>query len=820
MMRKTVIVFGLLGTISMILLGCALEPPPPTPIFDAVEATPTSQLSMSVEHIQVAARYPLEVEGEILQDNPAAVYWVPEWSPNGRTMLFRQSAGSVPCYEGAAKCYAPVYNLWRTDAQGKSSTLLAEQVALAAWSPDSTRIAYMRRAETGQVSLWIMQADGTEHKLLTEDISHNNPCLDWLEDDIVVYFGKDDVVVGKSLKGAVVKQLTPPDLMIDPFVGTFALSPQGDRAIFGMGPELWLVPFDTQRPITITSYLGAFSGINEGIAWSPKGSRIAYSSRSSIYFVDDEGQNISEIKTVWEPSDLVWSPDSKLLAFIGRAEERGFSYEIYLVDTEHMAIKQLTHDREENIQGYKNSLTWSPDGLMLIYGTARLPGQKVQVIELTTTSSQGRGSQSNNLEEPLSLPFVPIPFSRLTQVLSDCPYQAENDGTIWILREEYGNEMVNIPFDMGIAADITLSNYLGGVLEYEIGGTRETPLRSWQSEAAKATAVAARTVALYWCPRTTVSYGNNTHYGLTDHSYQHYNPDWSADRAAEYRAFVADTAGEYLTYEGNLISGLQYRTYTGRNTVNTEPNGPHKEIYDPVAAEDETRGTGMGQHSANHWMMGLHNEQLDDAVNVPNITWQSYKQILPHYYTDIQIERAGTRLTPFMRFNVLTATMQPDTSIVNYGESYQFQFTIQNTGTSPWRIAETNDYYALSYHWQDAAGHSHNTTTRVKVTTMAIDPGDPWTVTITVADVPATWRGAGVVAFDMLYRSPMLRTDAAPHAPVDDWFSAQNQAWFTYDIPVCYNGPCSIALPVVMKNMASTLVSVEQAYPAPGFALP
>lgn len=397
--------------------------------------------------------------------------------------------------------------------------------------------------------------------------------------------------------------------------------------------------------------------------------------------------------------------------------------------------------------------------------------------------------------------------------LSECPGQSGNDGTIWILPSEYGD---------GIAKAISFENdYLVSVLEGEIGGTEETSLEDWRPTAAKAMAVAARTVAIYWCPRTTIADSDGIiHYGLDDHTYQHYWPEHAADRAAEYRAFVADTAGEYLTYKGNLISGLQYRTYTGRNTVNTEPNGPHKEISDPVAAEDETSGTGMGQHSANHWMMGLHNEQLDDAVNVPNITWQSYKQILPHYYTDIQIERAGTRLTPFMRFNVLTATMQPDTSIVNYGESYQFQFTIQNTGTSPWRIAETNDYYALSYHWQDAAGHSHNTTTRVKVTTMAIDPGDPWTVTITVADVPATWRGAGVVAFDMLYRSPMLRTDAAPHAPVDDWFSAQNQAWFTYDIPVCYNGPCSIALPVVMKNMASTLVSVEQAYPAPGFALP
>lgn len=88
----------------------------------------------------------------------------------------------------------------------------------------------------------------------------------------------------------------------------------------------------------------------------------------------------------------------------------------------------------------------------------------------------------------------------------ECP---PNSTTIWVYREFYGDppgEILAIPFEMGTYPDDDpndnegeLNNYVAGVLEFEIGGTAETALQDWQPQAARAVAVAGRTVGYDWC---------------------------------------------------------------------------------------------------------------------------------------------------------------------------------------------------------------------------------------------------------------------------------------------------------------------------------
>ncbi|MBI4674960.1 MAG: hypothetical protein HY741_25240 [Chloroflexi bacterium] len=284
----------------------------------------------------------------------------------------------------------------------------------------------------------------------------------------------------------------------------------------------------------------------------------------------------------------------------------------------------------------------------------------------------------------------------------ECP---PNTQTIWIARTLYGNpqgEIYAIPFQNGTFSDQNegmLNNYVTGVLEGEFGGSGETALNNWDDETLRAASVAARTVAYAWCGIVEMrDQDNNIHYGVDDETRQHYRPGHAGVRTGEYRTITEGTTGQFLSHGNysNSYFDLQYRTYVGRQTnsrTGEEQTGPHKGVLDPVGAVDENAGTGMGQHSANHWVRGFHNERLADPVDVPNVRWTDYRQILTHYYTGVHLRNAnGDVATPDYRWNLLQLTLQgpivPD-------DWTNVTLVLQNTGTVAWG----ENAFALSRVW-------------------------------------------------------------------------------------------------------------------------
>jgi len=658
-------------------------------------ATPTStpRPPLSFESISVARRYALRVEAPVLTGD---LDWAPIFSPDGSSMLIQKpiSIAEAPCRGWA--CGIQTRELWRTDLNGRSALFLAKPViGLPAWSPDNQQIAYIGRSGTGEAFLRVVRADGRGDRLIATDVGSLWP--QWLDAQTVVYENVQGRVIAFRLENNTSEYLDPPEVELHRTTSGFAISPRGDRIIFESASEAWLVPLDTRRATALSPYAGALGHVAGGVAWSPDGTQVALASRASIFLADKNGNILTEITPVWLPWWLSWSPDGRLLAFIAQTEDHGDISEIFLMDVAKKQVKQLTNDGKSVYVEMKYTLTWSPDSAKIVYGSEDASG-RAQVIELMPNDPQPLGVTFQ--QEPRSV--VPGSMATATPAppLSDCPYQSGNNGTIWIKRVRYGDgALVQIPFETGTyGPDPTLSNYLGGVLEGELGGTQETPLSDWQSETAHALAVASRTIAVDFCPRTIVTDSTQVHRGLTDYVPAQYNPGHAAARAAEYRTFVADTISQTLIYNGRIFDA-QYRTYTGRQTTNRDPNGPHKGIFDPVAAENETPGPGLGQHSANHWAMGQHNARLGQPTDVPNLQWFDYRQILVHYYTGVHIRNVTNNqlLTPNYRWNLLTESIP--TTMVG-GRFYPVPLVLQNTSSVDWEAHR----YVLGYRWDWGPG--------------------------------------------------------------------------------------------------------------------
>ena len=77
----------------------------------------------------------------------------PDWSPDGRRIVFGQEGG-----------------VWVMDANGRSRTRLAPSGGSPVWSPDGRRIAFVRGdASTGSSEIYVMNADGRNVRRLTHN---------------------------------------------------------------------------------------------------------------------------------------------------------------------------------------------------------------------------------------------------------------------------------------------------------------------------------------------------------------------------------------------------------------------------------------------------------------------------------------------------------------------------------------------------------------------------------------------------------------------------------------------------------------------------
>jgi hypothetical protein len=304
-------------------------------------------------------------------------------------------------------------------------------------------------------------------------------------------------------------------------------------------------------------------------------------------------------------------------------------------------------------------------------------------------------------------------------------------------------------------------------------------------------AVAARTLGYNWCGAVNVA----GHAGVDDYGRQYYRPippssyELTETEKQRYQGLVAETGGIYMAYDGDDFN-VRYRTTNPIWTDYGSPYPPHKSVFDPVGAIYTIPQPGMGQINADHWASGS-DPTADDLLHP---RWTDYRQILVHYYTQIDIrDAAGSDLAPYLRWNALSldwGTTGNRPPIMSSGETHTLSMVVQNTGKGTWYYGSAQSF-AVVYHFYDPRTGATYSSGNQAVITISTAPGVERTVTVTINDVPGILEpGPYVLKLDM------LRESGIPQSL--EWFS--DQGWPTLDLSVCLNGPCRVFLPLDMKD--------------------
>jgi Tol biopolymer transport system component len=224
------------------------------------------------------------------------------WSPNGRRIAFERRVGSGEM------------DIWTMDALGrhkKELTFSDGDDGNPAWSPDGKQIAFQSN-RTGRDAIWVMNADGTNQRLLvpTEGNAHRTAPA-WSPDGTQILY--------------VLEAVDCAPVCYDHW-SIWSVAPDGsDNHLLETSPN-----------------------VDNDPVWSPDGTKIAFESNRGgdydVYVMNADGTGVRDLTN--HPAldaSPAWSPDGKKIAFVSDRAKKGLR-QIYEMSAGGSHVVRITHE--------------------------------------------------------------------------------------------------------------------------------------------------------------------------------------------------------------------------------------------------------------------------------------------------------------------------------------------------------------------------------------------------------------------------------------------------------------------------------------------
>jgi TolB protein len=245
------------------------------------------------------------------------------------------------------------------NADGSFRLRLAGAGGAPAWSPDGRTIAFF-----SGVKIYLMNADGTEHRALTRLWNGRRASLAWSPDGRKLAF--------LAAEGPVVDDL-------------------GRGGCGQYCFNLYVLNSDGSGLRNLTSKLSAAQGFGAQLAsdpvWSPNGRKIAFvrlSKPLGVYVVNADGSGVRDLTP--KPAGAAyaapaWSPDGRKIAF---ASERDGNSEVYVMNANGSGQRNLTRNPALDADP-----AWSPDGRSIAFRSTRDGNTDIYIM-----SADGSGQRN------------------------------------------------------------------------------------------------------------------------------------------------------------------------------------------------------------------------------------------------------------------------------------------------------------------------------------------------------------------------------------------------------------------------------------------
>jgi Tol biopolymer transport system component len=258
-----------------------------------------------------------------------------------------------------------------------------------AWSPDGTRVAFVRDFE-----IWVMNADGSEPRQLTagppEDFLDSKPV--WAPDGARISFSR----LNRTAK-PVVSEIwvvdeaggTPTSLMnAVTELGSHSWSPDGSQIAFVSSRdgnnEIYKMSSDGSGQTNLTNDSLDDGDVDDGPIWSPDGTELLFISRrmgsADIWIMGADGSDPRNLtNTQVDETQARLLPDGSSILF--GQETSGEINDLFSMNADGSGQRNLTNDPEED-----QDPAISPDGTKVAWSSYRDSNFEIYVTNADGTS--------------------------------------------------------------------------------------------------------------------------------------------------------------------------------------------------------------------------------------------------------------------------------------------------------------------------------------------------------------------------------------------------------------------------------------------------